>query len=77
MLAEFLHDELTHRTDRLDCGVHPRTWDLLRLTRMPAVRVELGYVSNESDAQRLRSAGFQDAVAEGVAAAITRVCSPR
>ncbi len=76
-LAEAVHDELTHRTDRLDCGVHPRTWDLLRLTRMPAVRVELGYVSNESDAQRLRSAGFQDAVAEGVAAAIARVCSPR
>lgn len=77
MLAEYLHDELTHRTDRLDCGVHPRTWDLLRLTRMPAVRVELGYVSNTSDAQRLRSAGFQDAVAEGVVAAITRACSPR
>lgn len=77
MLAEYLHEELTHRTDRLDCGVHPRTWDLLRLTRMPAVRIELGYLSNESDAQRLRSSAFQDAVAEGVAAAITRVCSPR
>jgi N-acetylmuramoyl-L-alanine amidase len=77
MLAEYLHEELTHRTDRLDCGVHPRTWDLLRLTRMPAVRVELGYISNSSDAQRLHSAGFQDAVAEGVSAAITRVCSPR
>lgn len=77
LLAEYLHDELTHRTDRLDCGVHPRTWDLLRLTRMPAVRVELGYVSNASDAQRLRSTGFQDAVAEGVVAALTRVCSPR
>ena len=65
------------RTDLLDCRTHPRTWDLLRMTRMPAVRVELGYLSNEADARRLTSAAFQDAVAEGIAAAVTAFCAPR
>ncbi len=64
------------RTDRLDCRVHPRTWDLLRRTRMPAVRTELGYISNPHDARRLASVNFHDAVAEGLAAALTRMCSP-
>ena len=53
-----------------------RTWDLLRLTRMPAVRVELGYLSNPADARRLTSPEFQDVVAEGLAAAVTRFCAP-
>jgi N-acetylmuramoyl-L-alanine amidase len=77
MLAERVQDELHARTDLLDCHTHPRTWDLLRMTRMPAVRVELGYLSNEGDARRLTSTAFQDVVAEGLAAAVTGFCSPR
>lgn len=76
-LAELVQDEVHSRTDMLDCRTHPRTWDLLRLTRMPAVRVELGYLSNDADAKRLRNPAFQDAVAEGLAAAITQFCAPR
>ncbi len=76
VLAEYVQAELTSRTDRLDCRIHPRTWDLLRLTRMPAVRVEVGYVSNPSDAKHLGSEAFHDAVAEGIAAAVTDVCAP-
>ena len=59
-LAERVQEELAARTDLLDCRTHPRTWDLLRLTRMPAVRVELGYLSHEADARRLASPVFQD-----------------
>lgn len=77
LLAERVQEELSSRTDLLDCRTHPRTWDLLRMTRMPAVRVELGYVSNEADARRLASPVFQDTVADGIAAAVTAFCSPR
>ncbi len=77
ILAERVQEEVQSRTDLLDCQTHPRTWDLLRMTRMPAVRVELGYLSNEADERRLTSAAFQDAVADGIAAAVTAFCSPR
>ena len=76
VLAELVQSELVGRTDRLDCRTHPRTWDLLRLTRMPAVRVEVGYVSHPGDAKRLESPAFHDAIAEGLAAAVTAVCAP-
>lgn len=77
ILAERVQEELHARTDLLDCHSHPRTWDLLRLTRMPAVRVELGYLSNEADERRLTSPAFQDTVADGIAAAVTAFCAPR
>lgn len=75
-LATRVHQEVHARTDLLDCHTHPRTWDMLRMTRMPAVRVELGYLSNEADYRRLTSVAFQDAVAEGLAAAVVGFCSP-
>ncbi len=77
ILAEHVQREVLANTDRLDCGVHPRTWDLLRMTRMPAVRVELGYLSNPQDAKRLTSPAFHDAVAGAIAHAATAFCSPR
>lgn len=77
VLAQRIHEELVGRTDLLDCRSHARTWDLLRLTRMPAVRVELGYLSNPGDERRLRNPAFQDAVADALAAALTAFCAPR
>jgi N-acetylmuramoyl-L-alanine amidase len=76
LLAAMVQEEVQARTDLLDCRTHPRSWDMLRLTRMPAVRVELGYLSNDSDARRLGNPAFQDVVAEGLAAAVTRFCAP-
>lgn len=76
LLAELVQEELHGRTDLLDCQTHARSWDMLRLTRMPAVRVELGYLSNEADARRLTNPVFQDVVAEGLAVAVTRFCAP-
>jgi N-acetylmuramoyl-L-alanine amidase len=72
-LAELMQEELVARTDLVDGRWHPKTWDLLRHTTMPAVRVEVGYLSNAGDAQRLSDSAFRDAVAEGVTAAIQRL----
>lgn len=77
VLADLVQDELHRRTDLLDCRTHPSSWDLLRMTKMPAVRVELGYLSNADDARRLGNPAFQDAVAEALAAAVTEFCEPR
>jgi N-acetylmuramoyl-L-alanine amidase len=39
---------------------------------MPAVRVEVGYLTNPEDADRLSQVDIRDAVADGVVAAIRR-----
>ena len=74
--AALLQRELIARTDLLDCGTHGKTWDLLRRTRMPAVRLELGYVTNAGDASRLADPGFRDVVAEAVVVAVQRLYLP-
>lgn len=72
-LAGFIHRELLARTQMVDCGVHPRPWELLRLTRMPAVRVEIGYLTNDRDRAALLDPGFRDIVAEGILVAVKRL----
>ncbi len=72
-LAGFIQRELTARTGMVDCGTHPKTWELLRMTRMPAVRVELGYLTNPEDRRKLLDPAFRDVVAEGVLVAVKRL----
>jgi N-acetylmuramoyl-L-alanine amidase len=43
---------------------------------MPAIRLDVGYVTNAYDAARLRSPEFRDAVAEAVVAAVQRLYLP-
>lgn len=74
--ADLVQREVVARTDLLDCRTHPKTWELLRRTRMPAVRLEVGYLTNPSDAERLAAAEFRDSVAEAVVAAVQRLYLP-
>jgi N-acetylmuramoyl-L-alanine amidase len=76
-LAELIQEEISSHTPLPDCGTHGKTWDLLRLTRMPAVRVELGYATNELDAAVLRDSHRRDDIAAGLYSAITRLFAPR
>ena len=48
-LAGLIQRELLTRTAMLDCRSQGRTWELLRLTRMPTVRIEVGYLTNMGD----------------------------
>ncbi len=72
-LADFIQREVVARTGLRDCRTHGRTWDLLRLTRMPTVQVDVGYVTNPRDRGVLVSAHSRDAIAEGVLAAVKRL----
>lgn len=74
--AGLIQREIVARTDLADCRSHAKTWDLLRHTRMAAVRVELGYITNEGDADRLASPAFRDVVAEAIVVAVQRVYLP-
>ncbi len=75
-LASLVQREVVARTDLLDCRVHEKTWDVLRLTRMPAVRLELGHVTHPGDAARLADPAFRDTVAEAVLVAVQRLYLP-
>ncbi len=75
-LADLILREVVARTDLQSCGAHAKTWDLLRYTRMPAVRLELGYLSHRGDAGRLADPAFRDVVAEAVLAAVQRLYLP-
>jgi len=74
--AGLIQREIVARTDLLNCGTHGKTWDLLRRTGMPAVRLELGYITSPGDAARLAHASFRDVVAEAVVVAVQRLYLP-
>ncbi len=72
-LADFIQREVVARTGLRDCRTHGRTWDLLRLTRMPTVQVDVGYITNPRDRSMLVSSQTRDAIAEGILAAVKRL----
>ena len=74
--ADLVQREVCARTDLVDCRAHPKTWDLLRRTRMPAVRIEIGYLSSPGDSARLADPTFRDVLAEAIVAAVQRLYLP-
>ncbi len=76
-LADLVQRELVARTGLLDAHVHAKTWGTLRLTRMPAIRVEVGYLSSPRDRARLLDPAFRDTVAEGLLVAVQRLYLPQ
>ena len=70
--AGLVQREIVARTDLVDLRTHAKTWDLLRNTRMPAVRLDVGYLTNAGDAARLRDPEFRDMLAEAIVVAVQR-----
>ena len=75
-LAGLVQREIVARTGLRDCRTHAKTWELLRLTRMPAVRVEVGYLTSPTDRARLIDPLFRDRVVEAIVAAVQRMYFP-
>jgi N-acetylmuramoyl-L-alanine amidase len=71
--AGLVQREIVARTDLADLRSHAKTWELLRRTRMPAVRIDLGYITNPGDARRLSDPAFRDVLAEAIVVAVQRV----
>ncbi len=71
--ASLVQREIVARTDLADLRIHTKTWDFLRRTRMPAVRIDVGYITNPGDAARLADPSFRDVVAEAIVVAVQRV----
>jgi N-acetylmuramoyl-L-alanine amidase len=72
-LAGLIQREVVARTHFVDCRVQHRPWDILRLTQMPAVRIDLGYVTNPGNRAALSREEFRDAIADGILVAVKRL----
>ncbi|MEV1286770.1 N-acetylmuramoyl-L-alanine amidase [Micromonospora sp. NPDC049679] len=75
-LANLVQREIVVRTGLRDCHIHAKTWELLRLTRMPAVRVDVGYLTSPADRARLVDPLFRDQVVDAIVAAVQRMYFP-
>jgi len=71
MLAELLLEEICS-LDLVDGRAHPKTFALLRETRMPAVVVEPAFISNPDEELLLADPGFRARLATKIARAVER-----
>ncbi len=62
-LAQIAHGQLTSYLDFHDRGIKAAKFAMLRKTRMPAILVEHGFMTNKGDAKRLASDAFRDRIA--------------
>lgn len=69
-LAVEIHESLVRRTGARDRGVRQAPFFVLSGARMPAVLVEVGYISHPHEEKRLTRATTQRIVAQGIAEGI-------
>ena len=75
-LAGLVQREIVARTGMRNCQTHAKTWELLRFTRMPTVRVDVGYLTSPLDRARLIDPRFRDTVVDAIVAAVQRMYFP-
>ncbi len=69
-LAYAIHEKLVNATKAEDRGVKQAPFYVLAGARMPAVLVEVGFISHAEESRKLRSAAYQETVARAVAAGV-------
>ncbi|MDQ0110784.1 N-acetylmuramoyl-L-alanine amidase family protein [Paenibacillus harenae] len=71
--ADIIHAQLVKGTPMPNRGVKEANFHVLRETTMPAVLVELGFMTNREDAELLRSGAYRAECAEELAKGICQV----
>jgi N-acetylmuramoyl-L-alanine amidase len=66
-LAKLVQPAMVRRTGFDDRGSHTADFYVLRWTNMPAILVESAFLTNKSDAAKLKTSATRKAVAEGIA----------
>jgi N-acetylmuramoyl-L-alanine amidase len=74
-LADLILDNLV-ALGQADCRSHARAYTLLKETRMPAVIVEPGFITNPDDAKKLDDPDFRAVVARAIAAGVRAFYEP-
>lgn len=69
-LAESIHNTILKNVDVRNRGVRRARFYVLRHTQMPAVLVEIGFLTGREDAAKLANAAYRQQMAESIAAGI-------
>jgi N-acetylmuramoyl-L-alanine amidase len=69
--AEMVHDAMKQKLKAPDRGVKRARFFVLKRTNIPAVLIEVGFVSNTQEETLLRSAEHQDTIAQAIADGIS------
>lgn len=69
-LAENVLETMIKYMGSYDRGVRMANWAVTRRSNMPAILIEVGFISNESELQKMNSSSYQDKVAKGIAEGI-------
>jgi N-acetylmuramoyl-L-alanine amidase len=76
-LAKKVHAQIASQLDAPDRGVRQAKFYVINHTTAPAILVEVGYVSNPSELQRLQQAERQKKVAEAIAVGVVQYLNAR
>ena len=69
-LAENVLETMLKYMGSYDRGVRMANWAVTRRSNMPAILIEVGFISNESELRKMNSSSYQDKVAKGIAEGI-------
>jgi N-acetylmuramoyl-L-alanine amidase len=71
-LAYVIQEQLVTATGDADRGVHQAPFFVLTGARMPAILLELGFISNPEEEQKLRTPAYQGILAQAIVDGIKR-----
>ena len=74
-LARYIQKELVDSTNAIDRGVKHAPFVVLIGTKVPAVLVEVGFLSHQAEAQKLAKKAYKRNIAEAIARGIDRYVS--
>ena len=69
-LAKQIQETVTSYIEIRDRGAKAAKFQVLQETKMPAVLIECGFLSNKEEAKKLQDRGYQEKLAEGIAQGI-------
>lgn len=71
-LAWAVHKTLSRTPDMIERGVHPATFQLLRAPQIPAIHLEVGYITGDKDGMSLTNLAYHRYLGRAVASGIGR-----
>lgn len=70
-LATYVQSAIIKRVRGVNRGVKFARYYVIRNTKMPAILVECGFVSNQTERDKMRKAWYRQAIADGIAEGIS------